>query len=172
MCFPNLTASLMTGSLGVGIQSAAAYQQAQLQQQAAEFNATQYEQNAALYDIRAGKSRELGGIEYEETLKEYNTLRGEQRVAYGASGVNVNTGSAADMQAETAAQGVYEAQKARYNRDLEAWEHTVSATNLRSQATITRATASSSSTLGGLSAASAGLSGLSSLYRLYGSWGG
>ncbi len=152
--------------IGTGISTAAAYNDAKAQELANEFNASQMRQQAELSRIQADNYRQLGEIEENDVLREYESLRGGQRAAYGASGVVVNAGSAADMQANTAAEGVYEGQKTRYGRALQAWEKDVEATNLEGRASFTLANKRNPY----VSAATSALTGLTSMYSTYGNW--
>ncbi len=103
---------------GTGMNTVGAYQSALADNYAAEWNATVKGQEADLAAKKADIFRQLGETEREETLAQYRALREEQRAAYGASGVDVNAGSALHIQGETAASGVYEAQKACLKTEL------------------------------------------------------
>ncbi len=154
------------GGVGTGISTAAAYNDARAQNLANEFNASQLQQQAQLSRIQAANYRQLGEVEAADTLREYESLRGAQRAAYGASGVSVNAGSAADVQANTAAEGVYESQKSRYSRALDAWQKDVEATNLEGKSGFTLA----NKTNPYISAATAALTGTANMYSTYSNW--
>lgn len=164
--FSNANLGFGLSAISTGMSMAAAQRDAEAQNMANQAQAAQYQQQADLDRIRAANASELGGIEAAEKLKQYETLRGEQRVAYGASGVNVNVGSAAQMQANTAAEGVYEAAKSQYNRDLQAWEYNVNAVNLEGQANILR----TNTVNPWIPTATAGIGGLTNMYRSYSGW--
>lgn len=153
-------------SVSTGISTAAAYRDAQADNMAAEMNAITYQQNAELSRIRADNFRKLGDIEAADVRREYESMTGEQRAAYGASGVNVNAGSAAAVVANTAAEGVYEANKTKYGRALQAWEAEQEAANLDNQAAITLATKRNP----WVPAASAAVGGMTNMYSTYGNW--
>ena len=168
--FTNLFSSPLlgmgVGGIMTGMDSAAAYNQAQAQNLAAEWNANQMQQQAELSRIQAGRYREMGERNAQETLRKFRNLQGEQRVTYAASGVNVNTGSAAATQANTAAEGVAAANMDRYEMAVAAWEKDVEASNLEANAKFTKA----SKVQPWLPATSAALSGLTSIYQRYGIW--
>ena len=154
------------GALQTGMSTAAAYRQAEAQNQANQLNAMTYEQNAQLARIQAETARQFGEQEYGDTIKEYGRLRGEQRAAYGASGVDVNSGSAAAVQANTAAEGVYAAEKVKYQRDLEAWQLEQEAAGMEFEAVKSRAGHVNPY----IPAAGAAIGGLTSMYSTYGQW--
>lgn len=154
------------GAVGTGMSAVGAYQQAQAQNQANQLNALTYENNAQLAMIQAGTARQFGEQEYADTVTEYGRLRGQQRAAYGASGVDVNSGSAAAVQANTAAEGIYQAQKAKYQRDLEAWQLEQSAAGYQFEA----AKARSNQVNPWIPAANAAIGGMTSTFSTYGNW--
>ena len=154
------------GAIGTGMSAASAYRQAEAQNQANRLNAMTYEQNAQLARIQAETARQFGEQEYKDTIKEYGELRGAQRAAYGASGVDVNSGSAAAVQANTAAEGIYSAEKVKYQRDLEAWQLEQDAAGMDFEATKARAGVVNPLIPG----ASAAIGGLTSMYSTYGQW--
>ena len=151
---------------GTGISTTAAYQEALAANYAAEWNATVKEGEAELALAKAGIFKELGLVERQETLDQYAEIQSAQRAQYGASGVDVNTGSALQTQAATAETGVYEAQKAQYQRDLQAWEMEAAAQSLKLEAQFSRTSKRSP----WLSAATAAVGGLTSAYSLYSNW--
>ncbi len=151
---------------GTGTSTMGAYQSALANNYAAEWNAAVKGQQADLADKKADIFRQLGETEREETLAQYRALQGEQRAAYGASGVDVNSGSPLQITAHTGATGVYEAQKAQYQRDLQAWEMDSTASGLRTEAAFSRASRQNP----WLSAASAAIGGLTGAYQTYGNW--
>ncbi len=149
-----------------GTSTMGAYQSALANNYAAEFTATTKGYQADLAAKKADIFRQLGETEREETLSQYRALREEQRAAYGASGVDVNSGSPLQVTAHTAATGVYEAQKAQYQRNLQAWEMDNTASGLQMEAAFTRASKQNP----WLSASSAAIGGLTSAFNTYGSW--
>lgn len=165
--------SLSTGVLGlVGIglgaastaaSSYAAYQQAQAQNQAAEWNASMMESNAQLADVRADQALERG--EHNVALAKISgtQLIESQRAAYAGSGVKVDSGSALDVTAQQAGFNQYDQDMLRYNAELEAWGIKSEAANLRTQAQMTRATKQSP----WLAATTTALGGATSMFNQY-----
>lgn len=154
------------GAIGTGIQTAAAYRDAQAQNMANRLNAETYEQNAELNRIQAQTARRFGEQEYKDAIREYGTLKGDQLAAYGASGVSVSSGSAAAVAANTAAEGIYSAQKAKYQRDLEAWQLEQAARGYDFEALKAKTNRVNPY----VPAATAAIGGLTSMYSTYGNW--
>ena len=153
-------------AISTGMSSAAAYRDAEAQNAANQLNAMTFEQNAELSTIQAATSRKFGDIEYKDTRREYAALQGQQRAAYGASGVSVNAGSAAATQANTAAEGVYEAEKVKYQRDLEAWQLEQQARGYTFEAAKARANRVNP----WVPASAAAIGGLTNMYSTFGQW--
>ena len=116
-----MVGGLMTQAAGVGISTAAARQQAEAENLSRQWNAAMAREQAAVSRAQAENARQRGNIAASEARIQYKQLQGQQRAAYGASGVNVNTGSAALVQADTSAWSVYAQQKELYNYGMEAW---------------------------------------------------
>ena len=154
------------GAIGTGISTAGAYRDAQAQNMANQLNAVTYQQNAELNRIQAATARQFGEQEYKDVRREYARLQGEQRAGYGASGVDVNAGSAAAVQANTAAEGVYAAQKTKYQRDLEAWQLEQTARQYDFEALK----AKTNKVNPWVPASAAAIGGLTSMYSTYGQW--
>ena len=153
-------------AMGTGMSTAAAYRDAQAQNMANQLNAMTYQQNAELNRIQAATARQFGEQEYKDVRREYARLQGEQRAGYGASGVDVNAGSAAAVQANTAAEGVYAAQKTKYQRDLEAWQLEQTARQYDFEALK----AKTNKVNPWVPAATAAIGGLTSMYSTFGNW--
>ncbi len=151
---------------GTGMSSVGAYQETLAQNRAAEWNATVKNQQADLAVQKADIFRQLGETERQETLDRYAALREEQRAAYGASGVDVNAGTPLHVTAETTEAGVYEAQKAKYQRDVQAWKMDTTAHGLRMEAEFSRANKRSP----GMAAANSAIGGLTSAFSTWGRW--
>lgn len=161
-----IQSGLATQALGTGMSIAAAKQQQEAQRLAAQWNATVAQQEAAVAREQASRAREQGEIEADARLREYSKLKGEQRAAYGASGVDANWGSAAAVQADTMAWGEYEAQKEIYNYGLSAWGYEQQARNSDMQAKAALAGAPS----GNLGMWTAGISGATDMFNTYNRW--
>lgn len=162
----SMGAQLMSGMVGVGMSSYGAYQQAQSENYSRKWNSFMAGQQAELATAKASMFRSLGKQERAETLLEYEALRSNQRAQYSASGVNVNAGSALDTQANTAKMGVYEAQKAEFQRESQAWEMDMEARSHRLEQQFGMV----SQVNPWVPALSAAIGGTTSIYSTYGKW--
>lgn len=112
-------------------QASAMDQQGAYQWRLAEWNANIAEQAAkdaiSRGDIEAGRVR--SGT--RQTV-------GSQRAALAAQGIDVNTGSAADVQSDTARIGALDELTARNNAAREAWGYKVQAWNERTQGQLAK----------------------------------
>lgn len=146
--------------------SSAAYGEAMAENYAKRWNARQAQYGSDIAMAKAATFKRLGETEKYETLQQFDALRSRQRAEYSAAGVDVNVGSALDTQIQTARYGVYEAQKAKYERDLQAWEMTIEARNLQMSAEMNL----NSLRNPWIPATTALAGGLTSIYDTYGKW--
>lgn len=154
---------LGVGAVGTAASSYAAYQQAKLDNLAADWNASIMEDNAGLKEVQAEQALEKGRHNVAIARREGGLLIESQRAAFAASGVKVDSGSSLDVIASQAGRNRYDQDMLTYNAELEAWGHNAEAGNLRQQAAMTRATKRSPS----LAAATNILSGGSSMFNQY-----
>jgi len=124
------------------------YQQGQQQQKQAEYqaavannNSIVAEQNAQIQDRAAQDALSRGRIEEQQHRLKVAQMKGTQRSALAASGVQVDTGSALDMVADTAMMGEMDALTIRNNAERESYNSLVGAYNARAQASTLRAEA-------------------------------
>lgn len=110
------------GMAGVGMSAYSAYQQAEAEKYSRAWNSLMAGQQAEIAKAKAATYRQLGQQERFETELEYQGLESTQRAQYSASGVDVNVGSALQTQLNTRKQGIYEGQKAEWQREQQAWE--------------------------------------------------
>lgn len=90
--------------------------------------------NADLMDVKAGEALVRGGINEDIQRNKTAQVAGSQRAAMGSSGIDINSGSNAEIQVETAKMGELDAQTIRNNAMRESWDYTNEAANLRQQA--------------------------------------
>ena len=97
-------AALSAGSAVLGgiAQANAARQQAEVQRQQAEYAARQHEFNAQRARVEADDITARAAEEERELRNKAAQIRGAQRAAAGASGVNAGAGSSLDLLRETA----------------------------------------------------------------------
>lgn len=87
--------------------------------------------NADLLDASATDAIQLGEEQARQVKRQARSLRGRQRAALAGSGVDVNTGTALDLQEETTMLGEIDAATMRKNAFREAWGIRMQASNQR-----------------------------------------
>lgn len=117
--------SAATSVSGGIIQSKALKSQGQYQKDVAELNA-QAAELAATDAIKRGEKNA------EKLRTKGKLIRGAQRAGYAAQGIEVDSGSAAEVQAETARMTTEDTIDIRNNAWREAWGYRFEAQNLRS----------------------------------------
>lgn len=97
--------------------------------------------NAQIMEMSRDQSNIAGqNAESQQKLKT-GQLVSEQKATQGASGIDVNVGSAADVRAGTQAQGDLDAATIRYNYARQAYGYGTEAANYRSEATMQKSAA-------------------------------
>lgn len=89
------------------------------------------QKNADLLDKSANDATDRGNEEAMLITRRARGLRGEQRAAFASQGVDVNTGTALDLQNETTSLGGLDAEQTRKNAFREAWGIRAQASNQR-----------------------------------------
>lgn len=121
-----------------------------------DYESSIYESNARLKDMMAADAVKRGAAEAIKAKQASKRLIGSQRAALGAQGIDIESGSALDIQKETASLGAEDALNIKNNAWRESWGYQVQANDLRGRAEMSRLTAKAKSknTLltGGLSA--------------------
>jgi DNA primase len=141
--------------------------------QAANFNADLLEQNAVI-------AAEQGRVAQEAQQRQASRQIGSMIAAYGASGVQVDTGSPLDVLADSARMAELDRLTIGYNTELEVRNYQTQAQLQRmtaQQGVLAAATynsaARAASTSGYINAGAAALSGLTSMYQsgAFSGWG-
>lgn len=111
---------------------------AQLIEQGGDLNAGVHDFNAAMLEFQA-KDAITRGAEAEDLFrKQLKGVIGSQRASFAAQGIDVDSGSALDVQKDTAYQGELDALTIRANSAREAWGYSMNAKNETLQAISTR----------------------------------
>lgn len=135
-----------------GMQVVQGQQQGQAEKAKAEFQANILNQNSRFAEMQAKESLRVGKEkEFESRLSGKRTI-GAQRAALAAQGIELGSGSALDIQADTAAQSELDAITIRNNAFREAMGYRMRSRQLKSQARMARdmgSLAQSQSLLGG-----------------------
>lgn len=122
-----LTAALMASQAAGAIGS---YTQ---QRRDAGYDAAIAGENAQLSDQQAAQATARGAQLESQSRAETRQVLGSQRAGYGASGVDVGTGSAVDVYGDTARVGELDAMTIRNNAALEAYGYKVQGSSFRAQ---------------------------------------
>jgi hypothetical protein len=131
--------------VGSMVSAVGAVRQGQAQAGAAEYNAQLAEQNAQVATAQGAAAAEAHGRDTQRSM-------GRALAAYGAAGVQTDTGSPADVLAESARGAALDNLNIKYNAKLRAM-------GLQAQAGLDRANASNAKDASYLNATSALLSG-------------
>lgn len=118
----------------------------------ADFEATFLEQNATLADQQAEDALVRGQNAQYKQAAQTRGLIGSQRAAAAASGVDVGSGSALELQLDSAGMGEIDRTEIKNNAMLEAWGYQAQAVDYRNRAKLTRY--AGKNTAAGLKAAS------------------
>jgi hypothetical protein len=115
--------------IGLGLTAVGGYQQYQAQSANADYQEKLGERNAEIGRRQAAQERDIGNIDEERHLRKVRQMLGAQRAAGAANGLDINSGSALDLQAETAGFGAADASTIRSNALRRAWGLEVGAVN-------------------------------------------
>lgn len=110
-----------------------AYQQAGALREQGRYQQQQLEFNARISELQAEDATARGDREAGAARRVGKQVRGAQRAALAAQGVDVNSGSAADVQDETTQLAEADAQTIRANAWREAWGFRAQAQQARGQ---------------------------------------
>ena len=118
-------------ALGTGISAASAYD-------AGETNNALAKHNAAIGEIQARDALHRGQEHILDVREASETLKGSQRAGFATQNVQVGTGSAAIIQAETDYIAELEVNTIKNNAAMEAWGHRVGAETTRARGELAR----------------------------------
>ena len=122
------TAAIM---IGLGVASAASSAYGSIKQGNESKKLADY--NAGIADAQATDALARGREDEDRFRTDARRIKGTQRAAIAASGVEVDSGSARDIQADAASLGELDALTIRHNAEREAWGFGVDAENSRRQ---------------------------------------
>jgi hypothetical protein len=104
----------------------------------ADYEATLLDRNAELADQQAADALARGDTAVSIQQAQVRGLIGSQRAAAAASGVDVGSGSALDVQLDTAGVGELDRTQIKNNAMLESWGFKSQASDLRARANLVR----------------------------------
>jgi len=114
---------------------------AQAAKQAGAAQASADMQNAQYADMAANDSIKRGGMTEDQQRLQTAAAIGTQRAGFAANGVDVNSGSAANIQDDTAQLGEFDALTIRNNAAREAWGYRTQSQTYRTSAKTALASA-------------------------------
>lgn len=117
---------------------ATAYSQSRAQKAEGAYQSQMYEANSRIANIQAEDAIMRGDQEASKHKTQVKKLIGSQRASLAAQGVDINSGSALDVQADTAALGAEDEQTIKNNAWREAWGYKVQASDYLNSATFAR----------------------------------
>lgn len=94
--------------------------------------------NAGISRQAAADALERGSLEADEQRKQTQQVIGSQRAAYASGGIDVNTGTAGQVQSDTAALGELDALTIMNNAAREAYGYEVQAIDQRQQGKLAK----------------------------------
>lgn len=155
-------ASAGVSAVGAVTGAVGQYNAAQSQADMQRYQAQVAQNNAALDETKSNMASQQGEVDATAQGMKNRAQQGQIRAAIGASGVDPNTGSAAEVQSGAAALGMQDTMTVRSNAAKQAWGYKVEASNAENQATMdmTASHNTRSAALGG--ALGSFLSGISS----------
>ena len=161
---------MCTPMLGMMLQGLGAIAQAQGQRHAAAAKANEYRYQAQVDDNnrkvalwKAQDAQDRGAKDEAALRVKVAQLKGRQKSALAASGVEIGDGSALDILGDTAALGELDALTIRSNAEREAYEQKVNASNLAANASMKRMGADNALIAGRIGATTSLLSGAGSI---------
>lgn len=120
-------------AIGLALTAASGAYAADSQKKAGQYQADVAAENAKLDDFRAEQSSRLGSIQEEQHRAKVRQMVGTQRATLAANGIDMGSGTAADMIEEAQTMGEVDALTIRFNAMNEAWGYRTNATNSRNE---------------------------------------
>lgn len=146
---------------GTAVSAYGSYQSGQAAKRTGRFN-------ARIGELQADDAIQRGELDVNKQRSATQGLIGAQRASYAGQGVELDNGSALDVQGDTAQYGEMDALMARNNAAREAWGYRVGAVNSRLQGNYA-ARAANTQAISSLATGGAAAFGA---YRSAGGWGG
>lgn len=121
-------------------------------------------QNAGYKEMAAQDAEKRGAVQADQYRRQVGQMIGSQRAGFAGNGIDVNSGTAAEIQDDTAAFGEFDALTIANNAAREAWGYRVGAQNdlLNGKVALSNAkSAATGSILGGVGSAFGSFGGMS-----------
>lgn len=160
-------AGLALSAVGTGVGVMGSMQQASAQKSAANYQSAIAANNAKIASDNATRAGQAGEAQAAQVQQETRAKVGAIKAAQAANGVNVNTGSAVDVQSSAAELGELNAITLRSNAARQAYGYQTQEASYDAQSGLDKSTASNAETAGYLNAGSTFLSGAGSAAQNY-----
>lgn len=129
-------------SMGLGLQGAAGdFTKAGAINRQGEFTQSMYDANARIAEMQGQDAIRRGDKEASNLKKASKRMIGTQRAALAAQGIEIDSGSAADIQTDTAELAAQDVLTIKNNAWREAWGYRVQANDLRGKGKYAKAAA-------------------------------
>jgi hypothetical protein len=129
MCEPTTIAAI-----GAGMQVLSSVQQGQAKEEQANYEAGVARNNQITAGYAADDALRRGELEAQRVQRQASQLTGTQRASYAAKGMDITEGTPGDVIDQTNFFGQVDANTARYNGKVEAWQKKTQAQNFGAQA--------------------------------------
>lgn len=161
-------AILAISAVSAAVSGYAAYKGSAAQRQAAQFNQGVAEQNQQVAGVQALQAAAAGAAKEDAYRRKLANLMGDQRAEAASTGVDINTGSALELQQDTAGLGAADLSTIRQDTRNSVWQARLGGTSAADQAKLYGFQADNTSP--GLALGSSLLGSASSLASSWYSW--
>ena len=155
--------ALAVGAAGTAVSAAGQIEQGQATANAANYSAEVAANNAKIANQNAEYAINAGQVKAADSSMKGAAVLGKIRAAQAASGIDVNTGSAADVQQSQAETSKLDTETVINNADLRAYGYRSEATGFKAQSGLDTAQAEQAPIGADIGAAGSSLSNASSL---------
>lgn len=156
-------AAVVVAAVGTAVSAVGAAQSAKAQQNAANYQAQVARNNATIAEQNAEAATRAGQAKATDTSLRARALLGTLSAAEGASGVDVNTGSAVETRETQREMGQLDTEREVHNATLQAYGYRSQSTGFAAQAGLDTMTAKQAAAAAPLAVGSTLLSGASSV---------
>ena len=163
-------ASLAATAIGAGVSAVGSIKQGQAANQAAQYQSEVATQNAQYAAMKAQWTAEAGREQENEQGRKDRAVGGAIKAQQAASGVDVNTGSALDVQSSADQLGQLSRLNIRTNTARDVYGYRTQGANYAADAQALKAQRRNDLTAGWLGAAGSLLGGASSVGTRYADW--
>jgi len=164
MCLPAIAAFAAANSgvislVGAGVSALGQYQQSKAAKSAAKYEAAVADSNAKVAEFKAQDAQDRAQVDAENIGRQQAAMRGKQKAAIAANGIDLSSESAGSILNATDFYGLQDQKTAVDNGGREAWGYRTQSANYRTEAQMQRNKASSISPFGSMATSLLGSAG-------------